>query len=494
MMPADGDRPNAVRHLSAGVFWNTSFVFTKDVLQFGLTMILARLLTPADYGQFAFVSAITTFVAAISFRNFLAHALQQRRDQPVDYDLHVSFALLIQTAAFLLLNITAVVFWFTPLRPVAVPLALMSVLVFVDIPAETYSRILERELNWRMLRTLNMAGFILGAIVSIVLALKGGGLYALLIPNLISPIPIVLHFIAVRGWRFRWRWSLADYREPLRFGVTRLFSGLAAQARGVLETSTIVALLSFAALGIYGRAIGLAQLFIYRFIVLLMTSAYPVLTTIVAGSASAFKARVLLLRAICWGAGAAGLLIYFAADPLVRLIYGHQWLAAIPIVGAAVMSRAVSGYRYAVTSLVLADNQAKESAWLDVLSLAVFAITLPAIAWSIPRFLILDAAGQTAVSIFGLWWLARRSSVEFQHLIQPLIEGAVVIAVVWVAIRFIPFPATTIGRAAAAASAAAAFAIVVRILFPARMRELLLLLPLPRLATMLFGFKRAETV
>ena len=399
MTAVAGDRPSAAKHLSSGVFWNTGFVFTKDVLQFGLTMILARLLTPEIYGQFGFISAITTFVAAISFRNFLAHALQKRRDEVVDYDMHVTFALLIQTIAFLIMNAVAVSFWFSSLRALAVPLALMSTLLFADIPAETYSRMLERDLNWRALRALNMAGFILGAIVSIVLALRGAGLYALLIPNLIAPIPLVTHFIAVRGWRFRWRWSLAEYREALRFGVTRLFSGLAAQSRGVLETSVIAALLSFAALGIYGRATGLAQLFIYRFVVLLMTSAYPVLTTIVAGSANAFRARVLLLRAICWGSGAVGLLIYFAADPMVRLIYGHQWIAAIPLIGAAVLSRIIAGYRYAITSLVLADNYAREAAWLDVVSLAVFAITLPALSWSVAGFLILDAAGQTVVSI-----------------------------------------------------------------------------------------------
>ena len=57
------------------VLWNTGFTLFRDLLQFGLTLILARLLTPQEYGQSGLVSSIIGFLMIFSFRSFLLHAL-----------------------------------------------------------------------------------------------------------------------------------------------------------------------------------------------------------------------------------------------------------------------------------------------------------------------------------------------------------------------------------------------------------------------------------
>jgi O-antigen/teichoic acid export membrane protein len=484
---------SASRKVSSGVMWNTAFTFTKDALQFGLTMTLARLLTPETYGQFSFISSITTLAAAVSFRNFLAHSLQLRSDEHVDYDQHATFGIFVQTGVFLVVNIVAAGFWFSALRPLAIPLATMSVLLFVDIPNEICSRMLERDLNWSTLRTLNLVGFIAGGASSLILAIMGAGLYALLIPNLIFPIPLAIHLFLVRKWRFRWTWSALEYRVQLRFGGARMLSGLLGQARGVLETTTIAGLLSFSALGIYGRATGLSQLFIYRFIFLLMTSAYPVLTTVVGGAFGSRRAGVLLLRAICWGSAAAGLLLSFAASPIIRIIYGPQWVGAIPLVAAAVISRIAAGHRYAVTSLLLAENEARRCVWIDGISLGVFTITLLALTRSVRAFLYIDGAAQFAVAVLGLWWLSKQNWSVFRATLEPLFEAATCAALVWLPLRFIlPFATDLGSQLALGVLAATIFLIVLRVMFSGSMLELLRLLPFPDITCKLFVFQRSE--
>jgi len=473
--------------------WNTAFTFSKDALQFGLTLVLARLLTPEVYGQFSVVSSITTFAAAISFRNFLAHSLQLRSDESVDYHQHVSFGWLVQSGVFLITNVIAVFLWFSSMKPVAIPLAVMSTLLFIDIPSEVCSRMLERESKWSALRLLNITGFIIGSVVSLTLAFAHAGVYALLVPNLIFPLPVVFYLIYVQKWRFRWRWAMDQYTVALRFGLARLASGLLSQVRGVLESTIIASLLSFSILGIYGRAIGLSQLFIYRFVFLLMTSAYPVLTTVVAGTANAPRARTLLLRAICWSSAAAGLLLAFAADPIVHLLYGRQWLGAIPLVGAAVASRIAGGHRYAVTSLLLADNQAQRCVWLDGISLAGFAATLSALTISVRAFLYVDAAVQISVSIFGLWWLSRGKLAEFGQTIRPIAEAGAVAILVYVPMRFMSsFASGLAERLAIGVLAAIVFAVIVRIVFSRSTFELVRVLPFSNVTRRLLVFRSTQ--
>ena len=427
---------SASRHVSAGVMWNTAFTFSKDALQFGLTMILARLLTPEVYGQFGFVSSITTFAAAVSFRSFLSHVLQLGNEENVDYDLHMTFAIVIQSSLFVLMNIVGIAFWFSPaLRPTAIPLMAMSVLLFLDIPSEVYSRMLERSLEWSTLRALNMVGFITGALVSLILATRGAGVFALLIPNLIAPIPLIVHLFR-KGWQAHWKWAPAEFKVPFRFGLFRIASGLLSQGRTLIESVTVAALLSFAGLGLYGRATGLAQLFVFRSVFLLMTSAYPVLTTLLAGTRHASRAAIMLLRVVCWGSATAGVFLALGSQPIITLVYGRQWIAAIPLVGAAVLSRAAAGYRYATTSLLLADNQARRCVALDAIALALFCVALSALWTSARLFLVLDGAVQIGVAIFGVFWLARKERGLFLALLRPLLEAAVVTTVVMALVRF----------------------------------------------------------
>jgi O-antigen/teichoic acid export membrane protein len=484
---------SASQRVSAGLMWNTAFTFSKDALQFGLTLVLARLLTPEIYGQFSVVSSITTFAAAISFRNFLAHSLQLRSDEPVDYHQHASFGLVVQAGLFFITNCVALGLWYSSMRPIAIPLAVMSPLLFIDIPSEMCSRMLERELKWSTLRLLNIVGFVFGSVVSLGLALSGAGIYALLVPNLVFPLPVVFHLVHTRQWRFSWRWVLNEYSSTLRFGVARLFSGLFGQARGVLESTVIATLLSFSVLGIYGRAIGLSQLFIYRFIFLLMSSAYPVLTTVVAGTGNSQRARVLLLRAICWGSAAAGLFLSFGAPSIIKLLYGHQWIDAIPLVGAAVASRIAAGHRYAVTSLLLADNQARRCVWLDGLSLAAFVATLPALTVSVRMFLYADAAVQAVVSVFGLWWLSRSAITLFRDTVLPMLEAALVAIGVYVPLRFaIPVTEGVVARLALGAAAGLIFFMIVRVMFSRATFELVQLLPFSAFARRLFVFRTPD--
>jgi O-antigen/teichoic acid export membrane protein len=492
-MTSSGSVNSAARRLSIGVAWNTAFTFSKDALQFGLTMILTRLLTPEIYGQFSLISSIVTFATAVSFRNFLAHSLQFRADEKVDYEQHAAFAVILQSIIFLIINAIAIGLWFSHFRSLAVPLATMSPLVFVDIPSEIGSRMLERELNWSTLRLLNLLGFVCGGVVSIALAVRGVGVYALLVPNLIYPIPVVVYFFRGRKVRFRWRLALEQYRPSLNFGIARLLSGLFGQGRGLLESTTIAALLSLAALGIYGRATALSQLFIYRFIFLLMTSAYPVLTTVLAGSSAAHKARILLLRAICWGSAGAGLTLSFGADAVIRLVYGAQWLAAIPLVSAAVASRIASGHRYAVASLLLADNESRKCVWLDAISLLTFSATLPALRVSVPTFLYCDAAGQLTVSIIGLWWLSRASLDSFRAAIRPVVEAAIAATLVYLPMRVaLPFAHAIGARLAVSALATLAFLLILRMMFSAATFELIRVLPFSRVTRRIFAFTGPE--
>ena len=67
------------------IAWNAGFSLFRDLLQFAVTVMLVRLLTPESYGQFGLVTTIIGFLNVLSLENFIAHTLQVRRDEDVHY-------------------------------------------------------------------------------------------------------------------------------------------------------------------------------------------------------------------------------------------------------------------------------------------------------------------------------------------------------------------------------------------------------------------------
>ena len=67
------------------VVWTTGYAIFRDLLQFGLTLTLTRILPHEAYGYFGFVTAVIGFFTVISFREFLNYTLQVRSDEETCY-------------------------------------------------------------------------------------------------------------------------------------------------------------------------------------------------------------------------------------------------------------------------------------------------------------------------------------------------------------------------------------------------------------------------
>src|SRR5947207_3524043 len=263
----------------SAVVWNTGFTVFRDLLQFVLMLVLVRLIPPAAYGEFGLVNSVTAFIMVFSFNNFVAYTLQVKRDEDLHYQEHFTAGGFLQFGAFLLTNIAAIVArWIASYAPIAPLLHVMSLTFLLDWPCQFCCRMLEREFDWRTLRLAHASGLILTAILAVVMARLGFGAYALLVPGMLVTIPFTIHLFFIRKWRPTWIFSWAAYRPAWTFGIHRTASGGIQNARQVSEALVLSALLGFAGLGIFNRAIALATMFCTRFSIQLMSSLYPVLT------------------------------------------------------------------------------------------------------------------------------------------------------------------------------------------------------------------------
>jgi PST family polysaccharide transporter len=402
----------------------------------------------------------------------------------------------VQVSIFVLANVLALVLrWIPDYAAVSPALHVMSVLFLLDLPGELRTKMLQRALDWRRLRLLHGAALLVGSALSIGMALDGWGLYALLVPTLIVPLPFICDLFVGLRWRPTWAWDWGRFRPAYRFGTSRILALSFVSAAVLLESSWLAGALGFAVLGVFGRAVRLAELLCGRLAGLLATSVYPVLTRIQPRTDQYRRASAMYLRSIAWVVLPVGGAAMLMAGPLVRTLYGGQWLEVIPVLPWAVAVGALTAMVQTGYTLLLAHQRQDRCLLADVWRLiGTTAALVGLLGFGLEAYLAGLAAVHVVALAMVLAWLRADDAVTNRGLSQALLPPVVGV-LVGVAAALIVGP---LGgerepwRMVVQASLfAGSYALVLRFGFRKQLRELVAQLPEQRRISRWLGLQEA---
>lgn len=461
------------------VLWSAGFTFFRDLLQFGLMLVLVRMLPAEAYGQFGLTTTTLSFLTLYSFRPFLGHTLQVREEDRVNFQAHFTAGAVMQIGVFVVCNLLAVaVRWIPSYAPIAPLLHVMSVLFLLDLPCEIRVKMLERALDWRRQRGLHAIALVAAAVVSVTLAFLGWGVYALLLPLLVVPLPFIYDLFVRDGWRPTWEWNWAVYRPAWTFGSARVFAASFVNAAQLLESSWLSGALGFATLGIFGRALALSNLACQRTASLVSSAVYPVLTRIGAGTDAYRRASALLLRSVAWTAIPIAVLVGLHAADVVELLYGGRWSAVTPLLPWAMGAAAVSALIQPAYTLLLAHQRQDRCLVADIWR---FGGTLVILLTGLPFGLEVYLAGLGLVHVVSLvmivYWLHADAAVSAQGLVAamvpPLVSAGLAAGSVQIVELLSPSPGAGAWQALFGALLfAPAYVLILRLLYRAELEEL----------------------
>jgi O-antigen/teichoic acid export membrane protein len=464
-----------------GVLWVTALNVFRDLLQFATMLVLVRLLAPKAYGEFSLISSVMVFFTVFSFRSFLEHTLQLRPEEPVDYQSHFTAGAFMQFAMCALVNLAAAVLRYLPkYAEIAPVLHVTSIFFILDWASEFRVKMLERALDWQRLRTLQAAGIAANSALAIVLAKLGFGVYALVLPGWMATLPFICDLFFRSAWRPNWSWNRSRYRAAWSYGWTRIMAGMLTTARPVIEGAVLVEFTGFAQLGIMSRAVGLSVFCCQKFPGVLTMTLYPVLTRMARKSEAFERANSLVLRLVGWIAIPCAILFSLVAHPLVRLVYGSKWDAAIPLLPYALAGGTAGALYQATTMLMLADVQHRGCAVAEFLTLASLVVCLfTVLPHGIAPYLGSVALVQSIVLAWMLWSLTRTAALTPRAIVRGVLAPVAAAAAAWLACALAPPAAAPLSVAGVSVLFAVTYGLAIRILCPREFRELLAYIPLP---------------
>lgn len=472
------------RAARGAVLWGSGFTLLSDVVQFGTMLVLVRVLSADDYGRAGLAQAILGVISVISFKALIPHALQLRDPAAVDWQAHFTAGAVINLFLFILTILVAGLLSLTKsYADAAAPLAVLSLVLLFEIPANLRITMIQVAHDWARLRTLHLAGAILGACVSVVVAMLGGGVWALVVAVPIFVMPGALDFFFAVKWRPDWSWSWDRYRPIASFGMTRMGSAVLGAGRQSVEQMTLAGMYDFASLGIFNRATGLATLIAGRIGPVALLSLYPVITRAERGSERFQRIASLVLRGVAWTTiPAAGFLALFAHE-VVLLLYGPRWTDVSVLVPIATSYVAFGSIASAVYSLLLANERPRACFRLDVVSnglaAAVIFLIMPLGPQVYLAAMAMHGAVMLTIMLVVLWSTSGiQSSAMRDALLPPALCLAAALATV-IGVRAALPPASGFGPSVVleALVFGLVFIAATRFFFPGLLRELLHVAP-----------------
>jgi O-antigen/teichoic acid export membrane protein len=298
------------------------------------TAVLARLLSPAEFGIYAVVNALTTIIA-ISFQEFGGSNYLIQKPHLSEQHVRTAFTIILAmsaTFAVLLFLLRNPIAYFFAQDGIGTGIGVACLNLLLSPFAVTSSALLRRELAFAPLARCNLVGSFITAAVSIELARRGYSYMAPVIGVVCGNAATAIGLLSLRrNWNI-FRLSLLGYAEVLRFGAYSSGVVLVNVAYNLSPQLILARVLGFDAAGMYSRASSMTQVF-DRLITQVMN---PVIgPTLVAHShdggdlKKAYLQTIELITALQWP-----FLTFLAllAKPIILVWLGPNWSEVAPLI------------------------------------------------------------------------------------------------------------------------------------------------------------------
>jgi O-antigen/teichoic acid export membrane protein len=198
----------------SGVAWKAASQITLQLSRIVVALILARLLTPDDWGLAAMVVVFAGFAVAFT-DNALGTALIQRPrllpgDRSTVYWTNAAIGLLLSLTGIALAGPLASFYGEPSVRPLFVA---VSIGFLVSALGATQMALLARDMRFRRLELRQIAATVVGAVTGITVALGGFGAWAIVGQQLAEAATSTVLLWYVTPWRPSATFSLASLRR-----------------------------------------------------------------------------------------------------------------------------------------------------------------------------------------------------------------------------------------------------------------------------------------
>ena len=309
-----------------GVIWSAIQRFSTQGIQFITTLIMARMLTPAEYGTIGMLS-IFLAISSVFIDSGFVNALTRKQDRTHNdictvFFFNISISIIAYLFLFLAAPYIAAFYNMTELKLI---LRIIGLTLIINSFSAVQATLLTINLNFLSQARITVISLIISALVGIILAYKGFSYWSLVAQSLVSSSISSILYWYYSKWRPNMIFSINSFKDMFGFGWKLLVLSLIDSTYGNLYSMVIGKVYSASTLGNYNRAESYANFPSISLTGIMQRVTYPILCRLQEDKqdlANTYRSFIKISAFIIFP---LMMLLSALAYPFIIIIIGKQW-------------------------------------------------------------------------------------------------------------------------------------------------------------------------
>lgn len=312
-------------------FWSATEQFGNQIIKFGISIVLARLLLPEEFGL---IAMIAVFIALAN--SLIDGGLTQsliRTENPNDADFSTVFyfnlvgSVIIYVIIFFLAPYIADFYDQTELTAIV---RVYCITFIINAFAAIQHTRLTKMMDFKTIMLVSTPSLVISGIVGILLALKGFGVWSLVWSSIAQALARTVQLWFWAKWRPVKVFSKEKFKQHFSFGYKLTLSSILDTVFTNAYPIIIGKFFAPAQVGFYTKAHGLRMLPLTSIIGIVSKITYPLFSEIQNDDARLKDIYKRIMQMVIFIVAPTLTFLAVLSEPLFRFLYTEKWLPAVP--------------------------------------------------------------------------------------------------------------------------------------------------------------------
>lgn len=383
------------RKILFGFVWKFAERISSQLVSFVISIILARILLPTEYGTVALINVFIVLANVFITNGFSTSLIQNKDAKDIDFTTNMYLSIAVASLLYIIIFfLSPLIAYFFSLPELCTMTRVYALSVFLLSYNGIQNAWISRHLSFKKMFGATLIGNILSGLIGIYLALSDYGAWALVAQynlNILFNI-IVLSFIV--PWRPSAQFSLSRGKKMFDFGSKMMVTGLLGTGFNQLRQIIIGKFFSPVDLAFFNRAHQFPSLISNNLDATISQVLFPVLSN---HSDNPTEVNSLLQKSIKVSSFlifGCMVLLAIISYPLIRILLTEKWIACTPYMQIMCIDFMLASVANAnsqaikamgMGNVVLKNEMMKKPVFVVLLLISIYC-GMEALVWSMPIY------------------------------------------------------------------------------------------------------------
>ena len=310
-----------------GVFWSLIERFGTQGVQFLVMLVMARLLSPNDYGVVGMLVVFVSIAQAFVDGGFSQALIRKKNRTEVDNSTVFYFNIVVSVLIYLIFYLFAPFVSKFYNMPTLTPfMRVICLSIIINAFGVVQRALFNANIDFKAQAKASLIAIVISGVIGISLAFRGFGPWALVWQQLSNLVVNTLFLWIYSEWRPILAYSWKSFNELFSFGSKLLATSLLNAIYDNIQTIVIGKLYAAKSLGLYSRATHFADLPSQQFTSVFMRVTFPVLCKVQDDLDRLTSVYRRMLRVSVYIVFPLLIGMAAVAHPMIEVFLGKQWI------------------------------------------------------------------------------------------------------------------------------------------------------------------------